>query len=291
MIAYLVLLTLPLMSDFASQKGLEIREIEEGYSETPIYLLSEKGSPKYVAKEYKPGSRVLNNDLLGQRSALALHLCQLRVPKILSVETVGDTVVVTQEFVPGLSLWKIKDPEVFRQLGRGLREYHDKSTWQVAPPSEKLVGHLNWVVERSLNRAEILGMTPEEMKRKIGTLGNQPVPWSLLHHDPQLGNYLYEAESGKISMIDFGDGASFIDECGRGIGTPLYDYVKVADHLRFHKEECLIAFQEGYGPIGDEESLRYFYIVNAVASLEWHLKVKGKAHEPLMKRLHELFNE
>lgn len=289
MISYLVFLTLPLMSDFAAQKGLDVREIEEGYSETPIYLLSEKGKSKYVVKEYKSESRILKNDLLGQRSALALNLCLLRVPKILSIETIGDSVIVTQEFVPGVSLWKTKDPEVFRKLGQGLREYHDKSTWKIAPPSEKLVGHLNWVVERSLSRAELLGLTPEEMKRKIGTLGDCPVPWSLLHHDPQLGNYLFEAESGRISMIDLGDGAPFIDECGRGVGTPLYDYVKVADHLRYHKKECLKAFQEGYGPIGDEESLRYFYIVNAVASLEWHLKVKGKAHEPLLKRLHELF--
>jgi Ser/Thr protein kinase RdoA (MazF antagonist) len=291
MIPFFVLLTMPLMQDFAAQKGMDLQEIQEGYSETPIYLMSHQGKPRYVVKVYEPDSAVLKDDLKGHKSALALHLNHLRVPRILNEERIENHVVVTQEYVPGTSLWKINDPEVFRKLGQGLREFHDKSTWKCGPPSNELLGHLNWVIEQGLNRAEMLGMKPDEMKKKIGSLGENPVPWSLLHHDPQLGNYLYDAGTGRIAMIDLGDGAQFINPYGKGLGTPLYDYVKVVDHITNHKREFLKAFEEGYGPIGDEQSKRYFSMVNALAGLDWHLKTKGQAPDRLIKRLHDLFND
>jgi Ser/Thr protein kinase RdoA (MazF antagonist) len=320
--------------NYANAHQLRERSLHQGLSGNLVYTLLQEETPKCIVKSYATTDELMK-DLWSQIAANRLQLKLFQVPKVLEVTKVKvldrEYYLFIQEYVPGQILWPLLDPlsrsakdeqafnhaaHVMELLGQSLREFHDKSTWKRDQLSPPLVDGLHWATHKGievLKKYPELGVEPADLQKALEYLHKKiekkSFPWSYLHMDPHLGNFLYDPTTDKLAMIDMGEGSQLIDWQFRGMGTPIYDFIRVQGHIRsqaFRIEEEVIeglvdAFNRGYGnPVWGEEEYFYFFIIDTLESLIWydtpnvHVKKEIKeivkmSIENRMKRINQWF--
>jgi Ser/Thr protein kinase RdoA (MazF antagonist) len=257
----------------------------QGLSNSSIYRIEEEGKPAAVLKIAKASDE---GEFLAQCAAQKLHLEKIHIPAIDKAQINGVFFIV-QEFAKGKDLYHQMAPDVFNKLGKGLFEFHQKSTWGCCPLSEKLKALLNSHFESGLPYVLQFGIDPSRLTAYFTSLSKEMakkrLPVSMVHDDPNFSNFLYDRDTDTLTVIDFGDSARFIDEEGCGTGTPLIDIVKVISHIHSQKgtlpeeriDALLAAFLQGYPNIDlNSPEFRYFFIADTLDHMNWYEQNKER---------------
>jgi hypothetical protein len=299
---------------------------KEGYSAGKVFAVVSNNVPQLIVKVYSVASGQIIKDMWGQKAATELDLEYACIPKMLDLAKIQvleqEYFLFVQECVSGISIWSLlfklrqtsetkekiqarnHATRILSSIGRGLREYHMKSTKCHAPLSSALANYLDVTTkaglkfldehpEFNINSAEL----EKKIKRLRKQLDTQGIDWSFVHGDTHFGNFLYDIDTDTLSIFDLGEGANFADSCFRGTGVPMFDYIKIEEGIRVQApnigdeevQNLLNAFSESYGGVPcSSEIHHYFFIIGTLWQACEYLTRLGSIPERFHNRLHRI---
>lgn len=257
-------------------------EKERANSWRELYIINQAGSPRFVVKLYPEGSCQFLSDNRVQQWFSRLKLDLVKFANVVQSGKIAEGgeqyLFIVEEFLPGATFDKIRDPFAFKLLGQGLREFHDKSTHYVGPLHPLFFANMDKVILKGMEGLDIGSrekLFPVYLRAREKVIHTN-FPRSYVHGDPNFNNFLLT--EGKLGVIDLEAASEFVDNQGLGIATPLYDLLLLLDYIEeTGSPELRVSFIEGYGGIDyDPEVVLYFRMADLFAARRWHEGVASK---------------
>ncbi|MGE3953956.1 MAG: phosphotransferase [Parachlamydiales bacterium] len=236
-------------------RAKQAADISDGISRDALFFVRNgEGLYRYVVKAYVERQRFASelsaSDLLGH-----LHLQQARVPALKAIGRAGEYSLLAYEYLPGepvtTLIHRVGEERLIdrreealgvakravERIGGALAELHSAKmeiTVERAPyfaeREEKILSRFLLALERQPGR-----LSPKRCEALFRSyqqaLASRPSCHTYAHLECHMANWLFDAPSDQLSMIDLQTLHYSIGEGGRPLGSPWIDYLIVYFNL------------------------------------------------------------
>ncbi len=294
-------------------------EIARGRSSSQVYFVFENERPcSLVVKDFPgliSGHSQFANTLIAQNKLNAMRLSHFDYPALKKIgqylpegtaykhglllmsQAKGKSLVQWLHEVKQLPLGNPLRAEYLAQFrqpiektGRGIAELHRKSLTDIPPPAafieqecQKMLDFFLGVEQKLQSHGLSLAFGKTEMETLIAQFKKNPGYAACSHGDVHFPNFIWDANSLKITAIDTGSLARSLNAQGRPIGIPATDLAQMKVSIEYygrginlsHEEISLLqkAFYQGYAKelniaMHSPEALKFYDVYWNLLTLE-----------------------